>query len=321
MYDIFALPYNAPVDEINTTDFFLEPYKTQLRQAIAAGTNWDLELKLVTKEDKVIWVRSIGEQLSDESGKVVKLKGTLMNIDKYKTTELALALLSNVNEKKEQLKNFAHILSHNIRNHSTNLTTLTTLFEPDDLNENNNEIVGLLQKVSKNLKQTLDDLSNAISVKETPITPDLISFAEMTGKVLEVLQPEITKFNADIKLDFTVECVRFPRIYFESILLNLVSNAIKYRSPKRSLHVQLSTYKDTNGTTVLECRDNGLGINMEKHGSKLFGLYKTFHGNEDAHGVGLFMAKTQIESRGDIITVDSTLDKGTAFKIFFYEKV
>lgn len=325
MYDILALPYDTPMNDVNILEFVPEPYKTQrdkaIELAIAQDTPWDLELEIVTKENKKIWVRSKGEPVYDKSGKVVKLKGTFMNINKYKTTELALALLSDVNEKKEQLKNFTHILSHNIRSHSTNLTTLTSLFELDKLDENNTKLVGLLHKVSNNLSQTLDDLSNAIRIKEIAIPADQICFTEMTKKVLDVLQPEINKCNALVELDFTVKSVLFPKVYFESILLNLVSNAIKYRSPKRNLLLQLSTYKNENGTTILECRDNGLGINLEKHGSKLFGLYKTFHGNEDAHGVGLFMAKTQIESNGGRIMVDSTLDNGTAFKIFFNEKV
>jgi sensor histidine kinase regulating citrate/malate metabolism len=60
-----------------------------------------------------------------------------------------------------------------------------------------------------------------------------------------------------------------------------------------------------------------MGIDLKLHGDKVFGLYKTFHTNKEAHGVGLFLVKTQIESQGGNILIDSEPGKGTTFKIVF----
>jgi signal transduction histidine kinase len=68
--------------------------------------------------------------------------------------------------------------------------------------------------------------------------------------------------------------------------------------------------------TILHIKDNGLGIDMKKYGEKLFGMYKTFHGNKDARGIGLFICKNQIETMGGKIEVDSELGVGTTFKIY-----
>ena len=67
--------------------------------------------------------------------------------------------------------------------------------------------------------------------------------------------------------------------------------------------------------------DNGLGINLEKHGEKLFGMYKTFHKNANARGIGLFITKNQIESMGGSIEVESKVNVGTTFKINFNEEI
>ena len=67
----------------------------------------------------------------------------------------------------------------------------------------------------------------------------------------------------------------------------------------------------------LRVQDNGLGIDLAKHGSKLFGLHKTFHEHKDAKGVGLFLVKTQVEALGGSITAESELDQGTMFIIRF----
>ena len=68
---------------------------------------------------------------------------------------------------------------------------------------------------------------------------------------------------------------------------------------------------------ILVFKDNGKGIDLKKHAAKVFGLRKTFHQNEDARGVGLFITKAQIESMGGEIKVESVVDKGTVFTVNF----
>ena len=106
--------------------------------------------------------------------------------------------------------------------------------------------------------------------------------------------------------------------YLESILLNLVSNAIKYRQPDINPLVIVKSYiKD--GFKTLAVKDNGQGIDLEKYGTKVFGLYKTFHANPQAHGIGLFMTKNQVEAMGGSIQVESEPGLGTTFIIKFNE--
>lgn len=66
---------------------------------------------------------------------------------------------------------------------------------------------------------------------------------------------------------------------------------------------------------MLNFQDNGLGIDLEKHGEKLFGMYKTFHQHPDSRGVGLFITRNQVESMGGKIEVSSTVNVGTTFSI------
>jgi light-regulated signal transduction histidine kinase (bacteriophytochrome) len=95
-----------------------------------------------------------------------------------------------------------------------------------------------------------------------------------------------------------------------------LTNALKYRSPKRKPHIVVSTQRE--GTsTVLTVTDNGQGIDMAKFGDKLFGLHKTFHEHKEARGVGLLLIKTQIEALNGTIRAESEVDKGTTFIITF----
>jgi hypothetical protein len=110
--------------------------------------------------------------------------------------------------------------------------------------------------------------------------------------------------------------VNYNPAYLESILLNFLSNAIKYASPDRRPQISLSIFNE-NGELGLLISDNGIGIDMKKNADKLFGMYKTFNNNADARGIGLFITKNQIDAMGGRVEVESVLGVGSIFKIFF----
>ena len=102
--------------------------------------------------------------------------------------------------------------------------------------------------------------------------------------------------------------------YFESIITNLISNAIKYRSPDKKAFIKISAKKEKR-KTVITIEDNGIGIDLSKNKEKIFGMYKTFHGNSDAIGLGLFMTKSKINVLGGTIEVESKTKEGSVFKV------
>ena len=71
---------------------------------------------------------------------------------------------------------------------------------------------------------------------------------------------------------------------------------------------------------MLNIKDNGLGIDLNRNKERLFGMYKTFHNNKDARGIGLFITKNQILAMGGKIEVESEPDEGTMFKVYFLKK-
>jgi signal transduction histidine kinase len=110
--------------------------------------------------------------------------------------------------------------------------------------------------------------------------------------------------------------VQAVRSYVQSILFNLLSNALKYRAPDRTLRVRIETRRE-DGYVRLSVADNGLGIDLAKHGPKLFGLYRRFHTHVEGKGLGLHLIKTQIEALGGKVTLQSREGAGTTFNIYF----
>ncbi|HVV56706.1 MAG TPA: PAS domain-containing protein [Mucilaginibacter sp.] len=322
IYDIYELPYDYDLHFDNPYTWFLPPYDEMLKKAVEDTVNhgiiWDLELQMLTSGGKVIWVRSYGEPLYGSTGNIEKLRGVFMEIEKYKTNEIALSNSIDVMTRNNiQLKNFTHILSHNIRNHSNNISQLTTLVDEDSLDKDNLDIFQRIVKVAQGLHGTLDDLSEAIRIQESELISDVLRFEEVIDSVLDVLGPDLEANEATVNKELWAEHVVFPRLYLDSIIMNLLTNAVKYRRPGVPPVITLRTYTNPAGSVVFECQDNGQGIDLEIHGKKIFGLYKTFHEGKDAHGVGLFLTKTQVESQGGQISVESEPNFGSTFRVVF----
>jgi signal transduction histidine kinase len=180
---------------------------------------------------------------------------------------------------------------------------------------------GHLKSTSIALADTIEHLKELVNIQTGLVhKAENLNLKTYLKQVLVVLREEIqrnkVKINNLIPDDVTVA---FNPAYLESILLNFTTNAIRYASPERTPEITY-TYNSSNGVRSLEIKDNGLGINIEKYGERLFGMYKTFHKNPESRGIGLFITKNQIEAMGGMVEIESEEGKGTIFKIIFDAK-
>ena len=228
------------------------------------------------------------------------------------------AIALKLQEQNRQLDEFAHIISHNLRSPIGNIKALIGLLSTQSSIAEYQQIFEKLRNVANNLGETMNELMEMLKVKkETAIERSVIRFKEIFDKVVQSLEGELIQTEAHLIFDFNESpSIYYSRPYLESIIQNLLSNALKYRSPNRKPHVVVKTQLQ-GSSTVLRVSDNGLGIDMELFGEKLFGLHKTFHEHKEARGVGLFLIKTQIEALGGSIKAESEVDKGTTFIITF----
>ncbi|WP_179333419.1 sensor histidine kinase [Winogradskyella costae] len=232
--------------------------------------------------------------------------------DKLKT------MLSVAKEQNDRLTSFANIVTHNLRSHSGNLLSLTEFLEDDFSNLKENENFQLLKHAIDNLQETVSHLTEVAKIKEVEEskmeTLNLYDFTEKASYNIIALAQ-----NAEAVIYNLIDedtCVKSIPAYLDSIILNFLTNAIKYRSEKRKPIIEVSSELQ-NDFVLFKIRDNGLGIDLEKYGDKLFQLYNTFHCNSDAIGIGLFITKNHIESLGGKIEVRSEVDLGTEFTVYF----
>ncbi|MEC4049474.1 PAS domain-containing protein [Flavobacterium sp. SUN046] len=229
-------------------------------------------------------------------------------------------LINELTRNNKDLKQFSYITSHNLRAPLSNLTGLLNLIEDIPIeNEELNEIINGFSKSTNLLNETVNDLVKVVIIKDNPsIQKEDITIKEIFENVFEQLSFLISKHSPTIKMDLDkASILNTHKSYFESILLNLTTNSLKYRDPNRPLKINISSKKIDENTTLLVFNDNGIGIDLERNKEKIFGLYQRFHNYPDSKGLGLYLVKSQIETMGGSITVESEVNKGTTFKMLF----
>lgn len=227
-------------------------------------------------------------------------------------------LINELSFRNKQLDDFAHMTSHNVRGPASNISVLISMVNNDSPVSEFQLIFSKLEKVSKNLLDTLNELLGILQLKKnTAVEREKLSFHEVFFREEENLEGEILKCKAEFYYDFSsAPSIEYPKAYLESICHNLISNTLKYRSPDRNPIIQVRT-EQKDGNIFLYVSDNGLGIDLNLFGDKIFGLRKTFHEHPDARGIGLFMTKTQIEVLGGKIDIQSKVGEGTTFTVRF----
>lgn len=294
----------------------------KMRKAIQDKESIKITILNYNKQKEKYWFELNITTIFDAQNNFVNFIGVGRDVTLRIEKEIELQRLLDVtSQQNNKLYNFAHIISHNIRSHTSNLTMVVDLIENTENTPEKLSYFDLFKEGTEKLSETIEYLNEIITIQQkTNIEKTKIRLKDEIEKTkialsLVIKQSQIT-ITHTIPEDLTVCAVP---AYLDSILLNLFTNAIKYKSPKRKAFLEIG-YEVNESYTIISFKDNGLGLNLEKNGHKIFGMYKTFHGNEDAKGIGLYITKNQLEAMDGKIEVESELDHGSTFKIYLNEK-
>lgn len=254
-----------------------------------------------------------------ESNKLISALNEKLNTDlAIKNDELNETNKELIKHNHELLQ-FSFTVSHNLRGPVARMLGLMHLINLTTAEDEKIKMLNLLRQSTTELDSILKDLNLIIDSRNDLMRVKEKLFWQEKWDNCKFLLQENLKVVKDLQIDFS----EAPFLYsvkpvIQNVLFNLVSNAIKYRSPDRSLFINVKT-KRINKATILKVQDNGLGIDLNLFGKDLFKLYKRFHPHIPGKGLGLYLVKTQIESVGGSISVDSVLNEGTTFTVTFPE--
>ncbi len=303
---------------IVNSGFHPKAFFRDLWNTIASGKIWKGEIRNKAKDGSYYWVDNTIVPFLDTQGRPYQYISIRIEITERKLAEIELQKSFNLaTDQNKRLLNFSYIVSHNLRSHASNIKTILRFLQEASDPEEQQMMLNHLQTVATRLDETLHNLNEVVSIQQNDnLQIESLDLNEYLQKTLLLLQEQMLAKKAQIKCNIpSAIVVQYNPAYLESILFNFVSNAIKYSHPERIPEITI-LFSDTQSHKVLQISDNGMGIDLEKNGDKLFGMYKTFHGNADAKGLGLFISKNQIEAMGGSIEVQSQVNIGTTFTIY-----
>ncbi|MBD3864087.1 sensor histidine kinase [Olleya marilimosa] len=290
-----------------------------IKDLIAGKSNkFQCEKRYIRKDKSIIHCLLSVSILRDENFKPVHFISHIIDITKRTIANKKVeTLLKTTKLQNERLLNFAHIVSHNLRSHSGNIQMLLDLMYSETPEATNNEYVPLILEAVHQLSETIDNLNQVSTINDNK-EQDLqrCNLLDFTNKAISNFSAEIkeTKAIININIEQDIYVLAIPA-YLDSLLFNFISNALKYKQDHIPPEITLSA-EQSNKFIKIEIEDNGLGINLDLHKDKIFGLYKTFHNHKEAKGLGLYITKNQIEAMQGKVKVKSKINKGTIFSIY-----
>ena len=273
--------------------------------------------RYIHKTGRTVWVTLIVSKIWKKEKNVVNHITIVEDITERKRAEEELKQsFEVVSEQNKRLLNFSYIVSHNLRSHTSNIQSISSFLEIAETQKERDDMINLLKQVSHSLNETMSNLNEVVSIRTNiNLTVEPLNLHDYIENAKVVLSKQMQSKFAKVQNLVAPEIeVLYNAAYLESILLNFISNAVRYSHPDRKPIISISYHEQEKTLTI---KDNGIGIDLEKNGSKLFGMYKTFNNNPDSKGIGLFITKNQIDAMGGRIETESKLGVGTTFTIYF----
>ena len=276
----------------------------------------------LSKNVKIFYTDSKGVQVSLASSNTslgnYTDDNTLINGVPTLKKELARSN-ETIMEQNRMLLDYTNIVSHNLKAYGNNLAVILDLFKAQRSEADRNELMGFLKEISGGLQETVRNLSQP---SEAPTSRELkfenIDLDQYIDRAVRTLANNIVSCGATIRnnVGHNIKLLGIPA-YMDSIILNLLTNAINFRQPNKPLIIELDAYYLRN-ELIFYIKDNGRGIDMQQHKNDLFGIYKTFHPQGiSGKGTGLFLVKQKTDAMGARIEVESEVNVGTVLKIHF----
>ncbi|WP_374164132.1 PAS domain S-box protein [Arcticibacter sp. MXS-1] len=289
-----------------------------ISNCIRTGKVWKGEVEQKTKTGTEYWTYTHVIPFLDGDDNPYQYLFIGWDITQKKVAELENEQVTrDLIQRNKNLEQYGYIISHNLRAPLSNILGIIQLFQSVEITTEEREALGAdLMKCGSQLDQVITDLTAILHTsRDLAEAKEEIHLESLVTSVTSTLVPAFKREAAILNCDFReLETIYSIRSYLTSILYNLISNSIKYRNEYEVPLIEIKGFK-TEGKGMICYSDNGLGMDLEKYGDKVFGLYKRFHSHKHGRGMGLFMVKTQVETLGGKITIQSEVQKGTRFTI------
>lgn len=204
-------------------------------------------------------------------------------------------------------------IAHDLRSPVLGLQGFLYALEQKDLpKETYQEYIAQMKQAVQNLSELLEDALDVSRVEAGMIRPHKtpLDLQALTRQLINTVQFRANDKKLDLQTDIQVDRLPADEKLFQRVLLNLVSNAIKFTEKG---FVKVSAWQDAQHYYV-SVQDSGIGM-TEQEVQGLFQKYHQIHPEKDGYGLGLFISNQMVQAHGGTLTVSSRPGQGSTFTI------
>ena len=272
-----------------------------LRKAIEQGHS-DEEGWRVRKDGKEFWASVVITAIFDKGGCLQGFAKITRDMTEAKRSELAiydknLKLEENARDlarSNTDLEAFSYSVSHDLRAPLRHIVGFVELLQRDgraSLPEKSLAHLTTISKAAKRMGDLIDDLLAFSRIGRSEVKRTEVNLDELVGETLGDFQAE-TKERNIVWTIHALPTVWADRALLRLVLVNLISNALKFTGGRTEARIEVGCAPAGNGETVIFIRDNGVGFDP-KYTEKLFGVFQRLHSQTEFEGTGIGLANVQ----------------------------
>lgn len=299
----------------------LSEQKNILRQAVLERTEEILAQneQLVRNQEQI---KIQNERLETQNRAYEKLREMILrqNQDLESAVKKRTLDVAQANEELkttiQKLERFSYITAHNLRGPVARILGLSSLIDKKNMASTENVIiVDRLQSSAKDLDVIIHDLGTILAIQHGKVDNfEIVDFGSIVRNVMDNFAKEIADMDVQIELHASVHLIDTIPSCMESILANLISNSIKYRSEERTATIKIHAMETEDQVDII-VEDNGIGFDSEGYSDKVFEPFQRFHTHNKGKGLGLFLIKTQVSLLGGKVSLTGQVSQGVRVEI------
>jgi len=272
-------------------------------------TNFTSRIVTYTKSTK--WVQINASLIYNHSKKIIGAQGIVRDISKIKELELQKEnILKELENSNNQLQEYAHIVSHDLKSPLRSLHALCSWIKEDNIesfNENTLQNFNLIENTLENMENLI---SNVLEYSSAGYKIDEYEQVDLNKLLLNLKQTLFIPEHIKVIIQENLPTIKAEKTKIQQIFQNLISNSIKFMDKENGL-IEICCNKKKYHYEF-SVSDNGIGVDKQYH-NKIFNIFQSLNRNDDSTGVGLSIVKKIVNLYEGEIWLDSKLGKGTTF--------
>ncbi|TXE14981.1 PAS domain S-box protein [Seonamhaeicola algicola] len=240
----------------------------------------------------------------------MQLKSAINLREKQRIESKNEELLEKLAKSNNELQEYAHIVSHDLKSPLRSINALVTWLKEDNVDKLDNvslQNIALIETTLEKMDQLISDVLEYSSIGSDDDELTEVNLDTLIADLIQIMyKPEHIKVEILNKLP----TIKGDKTKLQQVFQNLISNAIKFID-KPEGYVKVSV-EDISTHYKFSIKDNGIGID-EKYHSKIFKVFQSVNKRKDSSGIGLSIVKKVVELHEGKIWLTSKLNEGTTF--------